>query len=116
MSQMRDLGMMVYGSPGDTKLLDAMMERLNRRVDDAELVSNLAEGRVGVKYVITRTDTSDPEVIRLCTLGFVIGALVSVVSRTGDSIEIDMMGSKCAIRNEQAKRISVMRYPDAPKR
>jgi len=85
-------------------------ERMRVRVQEAAPVTLLSEGRLHVEYCITKVDTSDDAILRLMTLGFVPGTLVSVRSRTGGMMEIGMMGSCVAIREEEAAMISIVRF------
>lgn len=116
MEQMRDLGLMLLAGPvRDEKMLLTMMERLHRRADDSTPVTNLANAKENITYCITLLDFQDDpdgQVLRLCNLGFVVGALVKVITRSGDCIEVDLMGSKIAIRNEQAKAFSITKFPE----
>lgn len=86
------------------------LERMRMRVQEAAPITLLSEGRLHVEYCITKIDTSDDAILRLMTLGFVPGTLVSVRSRTGGMMEVGMMGSCIAIREEEAAMVSVVRF------
>ena len=86
------------------------LERMRLRVAEASPITTLDEGRIGVQYCITNIDTSNDDIIRLMTLGFVAGSLVKVETRTGDALEVALMGTRCAIRNSEAQLISVVKF------
>ena len=112
MNQMYDLGMLVMSDRDDDQLRTTLMHRLGRRCDDAALVTNLAEAKTGITYCITLVKFDDDAVLPLLTKGFVVGSLVKVLTRTGDCLEVDLMGCNIAIRNEQAKAFSIIRFPE----
>ena len=87
-----------------------ILERMRIRVQEAAPITLLSEGRLHVEYCITRIDTSSDDVVRLMTLGFVPGALVSVRTRTGGMMEVGLMGTCVAIREEEAAMFSVVRF------
>lgn len=87
-----------------------ILERMRVRVQEAAPITLLSEGRLHVEYCITKVDTSDDRIVRLMTLGLIPGALVSVRSRTGGMIEIEMMGTAIAIREDEAAMFSVVKF------
>ena len=74
-----------------------------------ETPMTLASLQRGLKYVIDRVDTSDPEVQRLMVLGLVEGAEIELASAAigGDPIEFRMFGNAISLRREQALRFAV---------
>jgi Fe2+ transport system protein FeoA len=85
-------------------------ERMKARIQKAAPVNNLCEGETNVEYCITHLDTSDDAVLRLMTLGFTPGALVTIRSRIGGTMEVALMGTSVAIREVDAKLISVVKF------
>jgi len=69
----------------------------------------LASLQRGLKYVIDRVDTSDPEVQRLMVLGLVEGAEIELAGSAigGDPIEFRMFGNAISLRRAQAERFAV---------
>jgi Fe2+ transport system protein FeoA len=107
MEQMYDVALCINKTDHANK--DAL-ERMRIRVQEASPVTILSEGRLHVEYCITNIDTSDDQILRLMTLGFVPGALVSIRSRTGGAMEVGLMGTCVAIRDEEAALITVVRF------
>lgn len=71
--------------------------------------STLAELPVGKSSKILGIRDSGPSVIRLQELGLVPGTLVTMVRRAplGEPIEIEVRGSRLAMRNHEAVFFSV---------
>lgn len=107
MEQMYDVAMCI----GNTKYANTdTLERMRQRVVDATPVTKLSDGRLNVEYCITYIDTSDDAILRLMTLGFVPGTLVTIRSRIGEMMEVGMMGATVAIRDEEAAMVTVVKF------
>lgn len=68
----------------------------------------LSEVRVGEYGTINNIYVSGPDIIRVMTMGLVLGSKIKVLSRTSGSIEISVEGSRMAIDKEIASKIMVV--------
>ena len=72
--------------------------------------STLATLKRGQKGVIEAVDTADPVVQRLMVLGLVEGAELELAGAAlgGDPMEFRLFGSGISLRQEQARRFTVL--------
>lgn len=72
--------------------------------------STLATLKRGQKGVIEAVDTADPTVQRLMVLGLVEGAELELAGAAlgGDPMEFRLFGSGISLRQEQARRFTVL--------
>ena len=73
----------------------------------------LASLKLGEKGVIRQVDATDPQVLRLMTLGLVEGAEVEATGTAigGDPVELRLFGRGISLRLEQARQFHVSPPP-----
>lgn len=120
MQQMYDVAQIVIGRNAHHER-STILQRMKERVQESAPHTTLDQAVRHHLYVVTRVNFADnhpdwdpliqDNLERLTTMGLTVGALVAIVTKTGGNLEIELHGSRMAIREVDAMRICVTKMP-----